>query len=55
MNEQYWCSNHEGITTLDKHGRCSLCQSEAVDLAVHVRAQQTDEQFLKSIGIKEAM
>lgn len=31
MNNDLWfCANCESIVTLDKHGRCSVCGSDAV-------------------------
>lgn len=30
MNDLWRCLGCEGVVTLDKHGRCSTCQSDAV-------------------------
>lgn len=43
MNELYWCANCESVTELTKHGLCSTCGSDAVDLAVPVQAEAPPE------------
>lgn len=31
---EYWCANCKLPTSLDQHGRCERCESEAVDILV---------------------
>jgi Zn finger protein HypA/HybF involved in hydrogenase expression len=33
--ERWWCMDCKAPVMLDKHGRCSICESEAVDLLEH--------------------
>lgn len=33
MQLEWWCEGHQGMTSLDIHGRCSLCGSDALDHA----------------------
>ena len=34
MDATYFCVNCNSVMNLDKHGRCSRCSSDAVDVAV---------------------
>ena len=38
MHELWFCLNCEAVMNLDKHLRCSVCGSDAVDLAVRPTA-----------------
>lgn len=35
MNNLWWCANCTSIVNLTLHGVCSICGSNAVDVAVH--------------------
>jgi Zn finger protein HypA/HybF involved in hydrogenase expression len=36
--ERWWCMDCKTPVTLDKHGRCDVCESEAVDLIERIQA-----------------
>lgn len=42
----WYCCNCESVVNLDAHGRCEVCQSDAVDVAV--RPHVTVESLLET-------
>lgn len=46
----WWCFDCERMVNLDRHGRCEFCQSDAVDIAVPMRAK---EPMLKTPTVAE--